>query len=99
MKKRIISVALALGMLLSLAPAGVWAAETSAKVGTVEELQNAVSGTADIIELTANVELSNTGLTIPKGRMVTIDLANHTLSSTARFTIQVLSFTVRFPST
>ena len=90
MKKRIISVALALGMLLSLAPAGVWAAETSAKVGTVEELQNAVSGTADIIELTADVELSNTGLTIPKGRTVTIDLANHTLSSTARFTIQVL---------
>lgn len=90
MKKRIISVALALGMLLSLAPAGVWAAETSAKVGTVEELQNAVNGTDDIIKLTADVELSNTVLIIPKGRMVTIDLANHTLSSTARFTIQVL---------
>lgn len=90
MKKRIISVALALGMLLSLAPAGVWAAETSAKVGTVEELQNAVSGTADIIELTADVELSNTVLIIPKGRTVTIDLANHTLSATASPTIQVL---------
>lgn len=90
MKKRIISVALALGMLLSLAPAGVWAAETSAEAGTVEELQNAVNGTDDIIKLTADVELSNTVLIIPKGRMVTIDLANHTLSSTARFTIQVL---------
>ena len=90
MKKRIISVALALGMLLSLAPAGVCAEETSAEAGTAEELQNAVSGAADIIELTADVELSNTGLTIPKGRTVTIDLAKYTLSSTASPTIQVL---------
>ena len=90
MKKRIISVALALGMLLSLAPAGVCAEETSAEAGTAEELQNAVSGAADIIELTADVEFSNTGLTIPKGRTVTIDLAKYTLSSTASPTIQVL---------
>lgn len=90
MKKRIISVALALGMLLSLAPAGVCAEETSAEAGTAEELQNAVSGAADIIELTADVELSNTVLIIPKERTVTIDLAKHTLSSTASLTIQVL---------
>lgn len=91
MKKRIISVALALGMLLSLAPVSVWAAEVETTAKDATELRDAINGTtADVIKLADNVELPDTGLTIPKGRTVTIDLAKYTLSSTASPTIQVL---------
>ena len=66
MKKRIGSLLMALVLALSLVPATVWAADGAMKVGTFEELKQAVSGEATDIVVTQDIELTER-LTVAAG--------------------------------
>ena len=81
MKKRILSILLTLCMLFCLVPTGVFAeGETNRKVETEQELVAALAdGTADVIRLTKDIDISNS-LTIL--RKVTLDLNGHVLKMT-----------------
>ena len=81
MKKRILSILLALCMLLCLVPTTAFAeGETNRKVETEQELVAALAdGTADVIRLTKDIDISNS-LTIL--RKVTLDLNGHVLKMT-----------------
>ena len=81
MKKRILSILLALCMLFCLVPTTAFAeGETNRKVETEQELVAALAdGTADVIRLTKDIDISNS-LTIL--RKVTLDLNGHVLKMT-----------------
>lgn len=74
MKKRIISLLLILILCLSLLPTTALAAEKT--VSTKDELNAALSGSADTIKLTKDISLS---APITVSRTVTIDLNGHNL--------------------
>lgn len=80
MKRRIATMGLALCMVLSLLPVSVWAeGDGSAPAGT--SLQEQIDGGSNSIKLDANVDLADKSLTIPAGRVITLDLNGHQLSS------------------
>ena len=78
MKKRILSILLALCMLFCLVPTTAFAAgETNRKVETEQELVAALAdGTADVIRLTKDIDISSS-LTV--NRKVTLDLNGYVL--------------------
>ena len=81
MKKRILSILLALCMLFCLVPTTAFAeGETNRKVETEQELVAALAdGTADVIRLTKDIDISSS-LTIL--RKVTLDLNGYVLKMT-----------------
>ena len=89
MKKRILSILLALCMLLCLVPTTVFAeGETNRKVETEQELVAALAdGTADVIRLTKDIDISNS-LTIL--RKVTLDLNGYVLKMTGSGSVIIL---------
>ena len=84
MKKRLLSILLLCCMLLSLLPTAYAEGGTAAIVNTAEELTAALSGDADIVKLTKDIEIAG-GLNI--NRKVTLNLNDHvlTLTGTAGF--------------
>ena len=89
MKKRILSILLALCMLFCLVPTTAFAeGETNRKVETEQELVAALAdGTADVIRLTKDIDISNS-LTIL--RKVTLDLNGHVLKMTGSGSVIIL---------
>ena len=89
MKKRILSILLALCMVLCLVPTTAFAAgETNRKVETEQELVAALAdGTADVIRLTKDIDISNS-LTIL--RKVTLDLNGYVLKMTGSGSVIIL---------
>ena len=89
MKKRILSILLALCMLFCLVPITVFAAgETNRKVETEQELVAALADdTADVIRLTKDIDISNS-LTIL--RKVTLDLNGYVLKMTGSGSVIIL---------
>ena len=89
MKKRILSILLALCMLFCLVPTTAFAAgETNRKVETEQELVAALAdGTADVIRLTKDIDISNS-LTIL--RKVTLDLNGYVLKMTGSGSVIIL---------
>ena len=89
MKKRILSILLALCMLFCLVPTTAFAAgETNRKVDTEQELVAALAdGTADVIRLTKDIDISNS-LTIL--RKVTLDLNGYVLKMTGSGSVIIL---------
>ena len=89
MKKRILSILLALCMLLCLAPTAAFAAgETNRKVETEQELVAALADdTADVIRLTKDIDISSS-LTIL--RKVTLDLNGYVLKMTGSGSVIIL---------
>ena len=89
MKKRLLSILLALCMLFCLVPTTVFAAgETNRKVETEQELVAALAdGTADVIRLTKDIDISNS-LTIL--RKVTLDLNGYVLKMTGSGSVIIL---------
>ena len=89
MKKRILSILLALCMLFCLVPITVFAAgETNRKVETEQELVAALAdGTADVIRLTKDIDISNS-LTVL--RKVTLDLNGYVLKMTGSGSVIIL---------
>ena len=89
MKKRILSILLALCMLFCLVPTTVFAeGETNRKVETEQELVAALAdGTADVIRLTKDIDISNS-LTIL--RKVTLDLNGYVLKMTGSGSVIIL---------
>lgn len=89
MKKRILSILLALCMLFCLVPTTAFAAgETNRKVETEQELVAALAdGTADIIRLTKDIDISSS-LTIL--RKVTLDLNGYVLKMTGSGSVIIL---------
>ena len=89
MKKRILSILLALCMVLCLVPTTAFAeGETNRKVETEQELVAALAdGTADVIRLTKDIDISNS-LTIL--RKVTLDLNGYVLKMTGSGSVIIL---------
>lgn len=89
MKKRILSILLTLCMLFCLVPTTAFAAgETNRKVETEQELVAALAdGTADVIRLTKDIDISNS-LTIL--RKVTLDLNGYVLKMTGSGSVIIL---------
>ena len=89
MKKRILSILLALCMVLCLVPTTAFAAgETNRKVETEQELVAALAdSTADVIRLTKDIDISNS-LTIL--RKVTLDLNGYVLKMTGSGSVIIL---------
>ena len=89
MKKRILSILLALCMLFCLVPTTAFAAgETNRKVETEQELVAALADdTADVIRLTKDIDISNS-LTIL--RKVTLDLNGYVLKMTGSGSVIIL---------
>ena len=89
MKKRILSILLTLCMVLCLVPTTAFAAgETNRKVETEQELVAALAdGTADVIRLTKDIDISNS-LTIL--RKVTLDLNGYVLKMTGSGSVIIL---------
>ena len=89
MKKRILSILLTLCMLFCLVPTTAFAAgETNRKVETEQELVEALAdGTADVIRLTKDIDISNS-LTIL--RKVTLDLNGYVLKMTGSGSVIIL---------
>ena len=89
MKKRILSILLALCMLFCLVPTTAFAeGETNRKVETEQELVAALAdGTADVIRLTKDIDISNS-LTIL--RKVTLDLNGYVLKMTGSGSVIIL---------
>ena len=89
MKKRILSILLALCMLFCLVPTTAFAAgETNRKVETEQELVAALAdGTADVIRLTKDIDISSS-LTIL--RKVTLDLNGYVLKMTGSGSVIIL---------
>ena len=89
MKKRILSILLALCMVLCLVPTTAFAAgETNRKVETEQELVAALAdGTADVIRLTKDIDISNS-LTVL--RKVTLDLNGYVLKMTGSGSVIIL---------
>ena len=89
MKKRILSILLALCMVLCLVPTTAFAAgETNRKIETEQELVAALAdGTADVIRLTKDIDISNS-LTIL--RKVTLDLNGYVLKMTGSGSVIIL---------
>ena len=89
MKKRILSILLALCMVLCLVPTTAFAAgETNRKVETEQELVAALAdGTADVIRLTKDIDISSS-LTIL--RKVTLDLNGYVLKMTGSGSVIIL---------
>lgn len=89
MKKRLLSILLTLCMLFCLVPTGVFAeGETNRKVETEQELVAALAdGTADVIRLTKDIDISNS-LTIL--RKVTLDLNGYVLKMTGSGSVIIL---------
>ena len=89
MKKRILSILLTLCMLFCLVPTTAFAAgETNRKVETEQELVAALAdGTADVIRLTKDIDISN-ALTIL--RKVTLDLNGYVLKMTGSGSVIIL---------
>ena len=89
MRKRILSILLALCMLFCLVPTTAFAeGETNRKVETEQELVAALAdGTADVIRLTKDIDISNS-LTIL--RKVTLDLNGHVLKMTGSGSVIIL---------
>ena len=89
MKKRILSILLALCMLFCLVPTAAFAAgETNRKVETEQELVAALAdGTADVIRLTKDIDISSS-LTIL--RKVTLDLNGYVLKMTGSGSVIIL---------
>jgi uncharacterized repeat protein (TIGR02543 family) len=78
MKKRILSILLALCMMICLIPTSVFAeGETNRKVETEQELVNALSdGSVDVITLKSDIEI---GTTMTVDRNVTLDIYGYML--------------------
>lgn len=89
MKKRILSILLALCMVLCLVPTTAFAAgETNRKVETEQELVAALAdGTADVIRLTKDIDISSS-LTVL--RKVTLDLNGYVLKMTGSGSVIIL---------
>ena len=89
MKKRILSILLALCMLFCLVPTTAFAAgETNRKVETEQELVAALAdGTADVIRLTKDIDISSS-LTVL--RKVTLDLNGYVLKMTGSGSVIIL---------
>lgn len=89
MKKRLLSILLTLCMLFCLVPTTAFAAgETNRKVETEQELVAALAdGTADVIRLTKDIDISNS-LTIL--RKVTLDLNGYVLKMTGSGSVIIL---------
>ena len=89
MKKRILSILLALCMVLCLVPTTAFAAgETNRKVETEQELVAALADdTADVIRLTKDIDISNS-LTVL--RKVTLDLNGYVLKMTGSGSVIIL---------
>ena len=89
MKKRLLSILLALCMLFCLVPTTAFAeGETNRKVETEQELVAALAdGTADVIRLTKDIDISNS-LTIL--RKVTLDLNGYVLKMTGSGSVIIL---------
>lgn len=89
MKKRILSILLALCMLFCLVPTTAFAeGETNRKVETEQELVAALADdTADVIRLTKDIDISNS-LTIL--RKVTLDLNGYVLKMTGSGSVIIL---------
>ena len=89
MKKRILSILLALCMLFCLVPTTAFAAgETNRKVETEQELVAALADdTADVIRLTKDIDISNS-LTVL--RKVTLDLNGYVLKMTGSGSVIIL---------
>ena len=89
MKKRILSILLALCMLFCLVPTTVFAAgETSRKVETEQELVNALAdSSADIITLKNDIAI---GTTLTVLRKVTLDLNGYVLKMTGSGSVIIL---------
>ena len=89
MKKRILGILLTLCMVLCLVPTTAFAeGETNRKVETEQELVAALAdGTADVIRLTKDIDISNS-LTIL--RKVTLDLNGHVLKMTGSGSVIIL---------
>ena len=89
MKKRILSILLALCVLFCLVPTTAFAeGETNRKVETEQELVAALAdGTADVIRLTKDIDISNS-LTIL--RKVTLDLNGYVLKMTGSGSVIIL---------
>ena len=80
MKKRVLSILLALCLAVSLLPTLAFAQQTVRQVSTAEELTAAVSesGSGNVVRLTANITVGRLEI----GRAVTLDLNNYTLEAT-----------------
>lgn len=78
MKKRILSILLALCMMICLVPTSVFAeGETNRKVETEQELVNALSDSSvDVITLKSDIEI---GTTLIVDRNVTLDIYGYML--------------------
>ena len=89
MKKRILSILLALCMLFCLVPTTAFAAgETNRKVETEQELVNALAdSSADIITLKSDIEI---GTTLTVLREVTLDLNGYVLKMTGSGSVIIL---------
>ena len=89
MKKRILSILLALCMLFCLVPTTAFAAgETNRKVETEQELVNALAdSSADIITLKSDIEI---GTTLTVLRKVTLDLNGYVLKMTGSGSVIIL---------
>lgn len=88
MKKRVLSILLALCMALSLLPTVVFAQETVGQAATEAELTAALADSAnDVVKLTADITIT-TDVTV--SRSVTLDLNDHVLTLTG----ESLFFTV-----
>ena len=82
-KRRVWSILLACVMLLTMLPAGVWAADEAQEVGTAEELIKAFSAGGEIRlknDITVNNAETSYPLTLVKDVSATLDLNQHTLT-------------------
>ncbi len=89
MKKRILSILLALCMMICLVPTSVFAeGETNRKVETEQELVNALSDSSvDVITLKSDIEI---GTTLTVLRKVTLDLNGYVLKMTGSGSVIIL---------
>ena len=91
MKRRILSIIMAMAMTLSLMAVPAFAANGDETGGSAAQAETAITAENTTLEsgnyyLSGDTVLSN-GLTVPSGVTATIDLRGHTLSSSAGHTI------------
>ena len=101
-KRRVWSILLACVMLLTMLPAGAWAADEAQEVGTAAELIQAFSAGGEIRlknDITVNnADINFNALILQAGVSATLDLNQHTLTMNNNGMVDDTAYVKKYPT-